>query len=132
MSTEKFTIGRLAEAAGVNKETIRYYQRRNLLATPQKPSGGVRIYNRDTLRRLLFIKRAQTLGFTLEEIGNLIKLDEQDCDDVRAQASARRAEIREKIDTLQQMYNTLTDLIESCEEATDHCPIIETLSRSEP
>lgn len=52
--------------------------------------------------------------------------------DVRAQASARRAEIHEKIDTLARMYNTLTDLIESCEEATDHCPIIETLSWREP
>lgn len=132
MNREKLTIGRLAEAAGVNKETIRYYQRRNLLFTPSKPSGGIRIYNEEMLRRLLFIKRAQKLGFTLEQIGNLMKLDEHDCEDVRTQAEARRSEIRDKIDTLQEMYDALTDLIESCEQATDRCPIIESLSRRDP
>lgn len=125
----KLTIGRLAEAAGVNKETIRYYQRRNLLATPRKPPGGVRVYDEQALRRLLFVKRAKRLGFSLAEIEKLMKLDEHDCQDVREQAVARREEIGEKIQALQDMYDALDNLIESCEAATDVCPIIETLNR---
>lgn len=68
------TIGALARAAGVHVETVRYYQRRGLIAQPRKPARGHRIYPRETLERLLFIKRAQELGFTLEEIASLLVL----------------------------------------------------------
>ena len=68
----KLTIGRAAAAAGVNVETIRYYQRRHLLDEPSKPLGGYRRYSSETVKRVRFIKRAQTLGFTLEEISGMI------------------------------------------------------------
>lgn len=75
MATE-LTIGKLADAAGVNVETIRYYQRRGLLDEPAKPLGGHRRYPVDMVKRLRFIKRAQALGFTLSEVGGLLTLDE--------------------------------------------------------
>ena len=70
----ELTIGRLADEAGVNVETIRYYQRRGLMAEPYKPINGHRRYAPDAVRRVHFIKRAQVLGFTLEEIGSLLEL----------------------------------------------------------
>ena len=70
------TIGRLAEAAGVNRETVRYYQRRGLMREPARPPGGVRYYSLDDMKRIRFIKRAQQLGFTLEEVTNLLKLED--------------------------------------------------------
>lgn len=70
------TIGRLATEAGVNVETIRYYQRRGLMTEPDRPMNGQRRYAVDAVKRVRFIKRAQVLGFTLEEIGSLLELDE--------------------------------------------------------
>jgi len=75
MSNE-LTIGKLATAAGVNVETIRYYQRRGLLTEPVRPAGGQRRYSPNDARRVRFIKRAQVLGFTLEEVGSLLTLEE--------------------------------------------------------
>ena len=72
----ELTIGSLADEAGVNVETIRYYQRRGLMPEPDKPAQGYRRYDATTVKRVRFIKRAQALGFTLEEIGGLLKLDE--------------------------------------------------------
>ena len=84
MATE-LTIGKLADAAGVNVETIRYYQRRGLLDEPAKPLGGHRRYPVDMVKRLRFIKRAQALGFTLSEVGGLLTLDEScACAETRA------------------------------------------------
>ena len=80
---KELTIGRLAALAGVSVETIRYYQRRGLLAEPRKPLGGHRHYPADVAKRLRFIKRAQTLGFTLEETASLLQLDGADCCAVR-------------------------------------------------
>ena len=73
------TIGRLAATAGVSVETIRYYQRRGLLDEPRKPFRGFRHYPADMAKRVRFIKRAQALGFTLEEIVSLLRLDGADC-----------------------------------------------------
>src|SRR5260370_10100866 len=70
------TIGRLAKSAQVNVETVRYYQRRGLMREPARPTGSVRRYSNDDVRRIRFIKRAQQLGFTLEEITNLLKLED--------------------------------------------------------
>lgn len=72
---DSLTIGILAKRGGVNVETIRYYQRRALLNVPSKPNGGFRRYSEESVKRVLFIKRAQTLGFTLEEIQGLLALD---------------------------------------------------------
>jgi MerR family mercuric resistance operon transcriptional regulator len=75
--SDDLTIGILAKRSGVNVETIRYYQRRHLLQEPSKPPGGYRHYSSEAVKRVRFIKRAQTLGFTLQEISGLLRLDER-------------------------------------------------------
>src|SRR5258708_251804 len=72
------TIGRVAAAAGVSVETIRYYQRRGLLEEPAKPIGGYRRYPPEMVNRICFIKRAQVLGFTLEDVAGLLRLDNRE------------------------------------------------------
>ena len=74
--TSELTIGRLADEAGVNVETIRYYQRRGLMAEPDKPASGHRRYGPAAIKRVRFIKRAQVLGFTLDEVASMLELDE--------------------------------------------------------
>ena len=123
------TIGRLARAARVNVETIRYYQRRGLLGTPRKPAGGVRHYPDEALARLRFIKRAQQLGFSLRDIGELLALGEQSCAQTRDLAERRLADIEARLLDLANMRRTLKRLIRSCQagEKTG-CPIVRTLS----
>ncbi|WP_424363799.1 Hg(II)-responsive transcriptional regulator [Methylocystis parvus] len=128
------TIGRLAAAAGVNVETIRYYQRRGLLDEPHKPFRGYRHYPDDTVRRLRFIKRAQALGFTLEEIASLLRLDGAGCcADTRELAAHKVAMIEQKLSDLAAMRDALTALMRQCEDgqAEGPCPIISVLARSE-
>ena len=124
------TIGRLAREAGVNIETIRYYQRRGLVATPRKPPGGVRRYMPETLARLHFIKRAQELGFSLREIAELLKLGDGSCKETRAIAEHRLADIETRIRDLQSMRATLDKLIRTCRAGNQPpCPIIASLKR---
>lgn len=130
--TVSFPIGRLAQAAGVNVETIRYYQRRGLLAVPPKPLGGQRRYPEDAVKRVRFIKRAQALGFTLEEVGALLKLDRaRACGPTRALAARKWALLDRKIADLTALRGALSDLIRQCEtrRGKTECPIIETLAR---
>lgn len=130
MST--LTIGKLAQAAGVNVETIRYYQRRGLLHTPAKGLRGQRRYPADTARRLRFIKRAQALGFTLAEIGELLRLDgESRCTETHDLAVAKLALIEEKIAQLAAMRHTLARLVGQCgaEDSSVVCPIIQALAQ---
>jgi MerR family transcriptional regulator, mercuric resistance operon regulatory protein len=125
------TIGQLAQAAGVNVETIRYYQRRGLLIEPTKPLGGHRRYPPDAARRLRFIKRAQTLGFTLDEVAGLLALEEtQSCRDTRRLAERKLAAIEERLADLARMRRLLKGLIAECESGKRprSCPIIATLS----
>lgn len=126
-----FTIGKLAREAGVNVETVRYYQRVGLLDEPEKPVRGYRRYSGGMLDRILFIRRAKQLGFSLEEIGELLELGEDHCGDVRIRAERKRLRIREQIADLRAMSSTLDDLISACKAGQDdtHCPIIETLVR---
>ncbi len=122
------TIGRLARQAGVNIETIRYYQRRGLLATPRKPPQGVRRYSGETLARLRFIKRAQELGFTLREIAGLLKLGDGSCRETRAIAEHRLTDIETRIRDLQSMRATLDKLVRTCRAGDQPpCPIIASL-----
>ena len=124
------TIGRLARAAGVNIETIRYYQRRGLLATPRKPVSGVRRYSSDILARLRFIKRAQELGFTLREIADLLKLGDGSCKEARTLAERRLGDIVARIRDLQSMRQTLDKLIQACRAGNQPpCPIITSLEK---
>ncbi|MHB1142907.1 MAG: MerR family transcriptional regulator [Sulfuricaulis sp.] len=125
------TIGHLARAADVNIETIRYYQRRGLLATPRRPLGGVRRYPPDTLARLRFIKRAQELGFTLREIAELLKLGDSSCKETRAIAEHRLTDIEARIRDLQSIRTTLGKLIRTCRAGNQPpCPIIESLKHN--
>ncbi len=133
MATE-LTIGRVAKLAGVNVETIRYYQRRGLLGEPEKPFRGYRRYPAETVSQLRFIKRAQALGFTLEEISGLMGLNDAcACEEVRAQAAHKVELIDQKLRDLSAMRETLDLLIRQCDagEPTTGCPIIQALSRDE-
>lgn len=123
---EPLTIGALAAAARVGVETVRYYQRRGLMPVPQS-GGGYRRYGADALARLRFIRRAQALGFTLEEIGELLQLqDGTDRRSVRRIAQARLGQLQARIADMQNMARTLQHLIHECERATraPRCPII--------
>ncbi|MDH4325425.1 MAG: Hg(II)-responsive transcriptional regulator [Betaproteobacteria bacterium] len=126
------TIGRLAQRAGVNVETIRYYQRLNLLEEPAKPPGGVRRYAEDAIARIQFIKRAQDLGFSLAEIRRLLRLgDPQSCGEARALASEKLALVESRVADLQRLRGALKDLIGRCDQRRGKvaCPIIESLAR---
>lgn len=130
MGSQKLTIGFLAKAAGVNIETIRYYQRIGLIIEPDKPLQGFRVYPTETLKRIKFIKRAQQLGFSLSEIEELLQLGEGNCTDVRQRAEHKRDHIDKQINDLTTLRATLTQLIDSCqsEGGNQHCAIVETLS----
>jgi len=128
---EKLTIGRVAQAAGVNVETIRYYQRRGLLDEPEKPLGGHRRYAASAARRVNFIKRAQQLGFTLQEVKGLLLLEDgQSCRETRLLAEHKLAVIEARIADLSRMRRLLKGLISECEDGKRprSCPIITTLS----
>ena len=127
----ELTIGRLADQAGVNVETIRYYQRRGLVPEPDKPINGHRRYAAEASRRVRFIKRAQVLGFTLEEIGGLIQLDESHaCSETRELAARKLEVIDAKLADLKAMRKALTSLLSQCDTgtATGACPIIHALA----
>jgi MerR family transcriptional regulator, mercuric resistance operon regulatory protein len=128
---EELSIGSLAKAASVNVETIRYYQRRGLLDEPAKPLGGQRCYAASAAARVRFIKRAQQLGFTLEEIKELLLLEDgQSCREARLLAERKLGLIEERIADLGRMRRSLKGLIALCAEGRRprSCPIIATLS----
>jgi MerR family mercuric resistance operon transcriptional regulator len=117
-------IGDLARAGGVSVETVRFYQRRGLLAEPPR-GAGARRYTESDLERLLSIRAAQTAGFTLEEIATLLDLDQHDRTAARALAEARIAAIDEKIATLRAMRAALKDLVKDCQHGGEGpCPIL--------
>lgn len=127
----ELTIGRLADEAGVNVETIRYYQRRGLMAEPEKPGNGQRRYPPAVIKRVRFIKRAQVLGFTLLEIGSLLELDEAHaCTETRELAAHKLQVIEAKLADLKAMRKALTALLRQCDTGTgkDRCPIIHALA----
>lgn len=129
--SENLTIGTLAKQGGVNVETIRYYQRRGLLQEPTKPRRGFRHYPPDTVNRVRFIKRAQALGFTLEEIAGLLVLDERKaCMETRGIAAHKLELIEEKIVDLSKMRKALSRLVRACDvsSAGAPCPIIHLLA----
>ena len=121
------TVGLLAKSAGVNVETIRFYQRKGLLTEPDKPLGGIRRYDPAVLARLRFIKAAQRLGFSLEEVADLLKLDDgSSCREAREQAERKLADVRGKIAELSRIEGVLADLVERCCVARGkvRCPLI--------
>ncbi len=126
-----FTIGKLAKAAGVGVETVRFYERKGLIEQPRKPEGGFRTYPEQTLKQIQFIKRAQTLGFTLKEITHLMTIRDAPCSEVYQLSMGRLSEIEEKISDLVKLKSALRKLSDSCEENSDqsHCPIVESLMK---
>lgn len=131
MSDEQLTIGRLARAAGVGVETIRYYQQRQLIAVPPA-RGAFRYYPRSTIDRIRFIKRAQELGFTLDEIAALLRLqDGSDRQHIREIAAEKIAQIEQKISDLERVRDALAHVLAACMRAEEGkpCPIIETLTQ---
>jgi MerR family mercuric resistance operon transcriptional regulator len=125
------TIGTLARAAGVNVETVRYYERRALIARPARAARGIRRYPPDTLARLRFIKRAQELGFTLREIIELLALGSDACAPTRILAERKRADVDARLRDLKAMRRTLTQLIRRCEAGQPGtCPIADSLNGS--
>ena len=127
----KLTIGRVAAAAGVNVETIRYYQRRGLLEEPAKPPGGFRRYPAEMVNRICFIKRAQALGFTLGDVSGLLQLDNKKaCATTRELAAQKVALIEQKLSQLEKMRSALAELVRQCDKKPKNtCPIIEILQR---
>jgi MerR family mercuric resistance operon transcriptional regulator/MerR family gold-responsive transcriptional activator of gol and ges genes len=127
-------IGQLAKQVGVNIETIRYYERLNLLSPSSRLPSGYRLYDRDSQRRLRFIKNAQALGFTLHEIAELLNLrvsSRARCGDVQRRAEAKLAHVEAKIRELQALARALQRLIKTCRagQPTAPCPILESLEQ---
>lgn len=129
------TIGKIARETAVSPDTLRYYEREGLIAPAGKSEGGYRLYARDAIPRLRFIKQAQACGFTLTEIRELLVLRSRDsscCGDMRARAVEKKLELEEKIRTLKTMSKALDRLIAECSDAThaiDDCPIITALEQ---
>lgn len=123
-------IGQLARSVGVHVETIRYYQRIGLIELPEKPYGRVRSYDDADLRRLRFIRRAQGLGFSLEDIRALLELSTSDCQQVQKLAVEKLNLVKAKLRQLRNIESALTRTIEQCSKrkAAEACPIIETLA----
>ena len=131
-SAGEMTIGALASTAGVNVETIRYYQRIGLIDEPPKPALGYRRYPASVVERIHFIKRAQNLGFTLDEIADLLSLNDRNCAEARIIAEHKHRLIQQRIEDLIAIQGELGRLLDACHKNTDgkgHCAIIETLSR---
>ena len=129
MST--LTIGKLASAADVGVDTVRFYERAGLLKKPARSASGYRLYDAADAARLRFIRRAKTLGFSLDEIVELLKLNDGGGrrSAVRALAQTRLAEIEQKLLELGRMRDTLRGLVRKChgEGSLESCPIIETV-----
>ena len=136
---EQFTIGRLSSRAGVNLQTVRYYERRGLLSPAGRKESGYRIYSLDTLKRLKFIRRAKELGFTLEEIRGLLDLriepaqSKDACDRVREKASIKLKTVEEKLKTLTSVRKVLKGFLNACDRRspTEQCPILKAMGKED-
>ena len=129
---EGLTIGTFAGAAGVNVETVRFYQRRGLLTAPDRPYGSIRRYGPADVARVKFVKAAQRLGFSLDEVAGLLTLDDGAlCDQARALAEARLEDVRGKLADLRRIEKVLAALVRECcaSRGTVSCPLISTLQK---
>ena len=130
---ERMTIGKLAAAAGVGVETVRFYERKGLLQRPARPAGGFRVYPNDAVARLAFVREAQEVGFTLKEIRDLLMLRANpaaDCAAVRGRAAAKLAQLESGIARFERMCAKLRELLSECpgRGELDKCSIVEALS----
>lgn len=128
---KKLTIGQVAAACDVGVETVRFYQRRGLVAEPPKQLRGFRYYDASTVARVRFIRRAQALGFSLEEIAGLLQLEQSTaCRDTHDAAVLKLQLVEQRISDLERLRATLMTLVQQCEVGAERvsCPIIESLS----
>jgi MerR family mercuric resistance operon transcriptional regulator len=124
------SIGALASAAGVGVETVRYYQRRGLLGVPPRGTGSIRRYGEAHAQRLKFIKAAQRLGFRLDEVAQLLRLDDgTQCTKARRLAEAHLGEVKERLRDLRRVEAALARLVKRCDSARGMvaCPLIAAL-----
>ncbi len=123
------TISKVAKELSINVETVRFYERRGLIEQPVKPEVGYRHYPDETVNRIRFIKRAQELGFTLEEIANLLILEDRPCSQVQDLAEHKLCAVKEKMADLRRLEKALKALLVQCHSNEDdsHCPIIDAL-----
>lgn len=127
---ERLSIGAFAKAAGVNVETIRFYQRKGLLPEPDKPYGGIRRYGVADVRRVRFVKSAQRLGFSLDEVGELLRLEDgTHCEETSSLAEHKLKDVREKLADLRRMEAALSKLVRACHATGGNvaCPLIASL-----
>jgi DNA-binding transcriptional MerR regulator len=127
------TIGKLAAAAGIGVETVRFYARKGLIRRPARPATGFRRYSPDAVSQLSFVREAQAVGFTLKEIRDLLALRANpaaDCAAVRARAAAKLAQLESRIAQFGRMRATLRELLSGCpgRGELDQCSIVEALS----
>jgi MerR family mercuric resistance operon transcriptional regulator len=131
---KKMSVGQLAKKAGVNVETVRYYERIGLLPQPQRLASGYRLYSDEDVTRLQFIRHAKELGFTLNEIRELLTLRVDakcNCDDVRIRAEEKIRDISQKIEQLERIRDVLNQLVKACKlrKHTTDCPILEAIEK---
>ena len=127
---QTLTIGAFAKAAGVNVETIRFYQRKGLLPEPNKPYGSIRRYGEEDVTRVRFVKSAQRLGFSLEEIAELLRLEDgAHCEEASSLAEHKLKDVREKMANLARMEAVLSELVCACHARKGNvsCPLIASL-----
>ena len=127
---ENLTIGVFAKAAGVNVETIRFYQLKGLLPQPERPYGSIRRYGQANVARVKFVKSAQRLGFSLDEIGQLLKLEDgTHCEEASSLAEHKLKDVREKMTDLARMESVLSELVCACHlrQGNVSCPLIASL-----
>ena len=127
---ETLTIGAVAASAEVGVETIRFYQRKGLLDEPERPQGGIRRYGQPDVARVRFIKSAQRLGFSLEEVSGLLVLEDgTHCDDARVLAQGKLADVRARLADLRRIERALKTMIDRCSEHRGNicCPMISVL-----
>lgn len=129
-NSQSLTIGAFARMAGVHVETIRFYQRKGLLPEPDKPYGSIRRYGTADVARVQFVKSAQRLGFSLDEISRLLLLDDgTHCDEARELGEKKLAGVRDKLADLQRIEAVLISLVERCRttQGKISCPLIASL-----
>lgn len=138
MKSETFRIGELATRSGVSVDTVRYYEQRNLLPRPVRSTGGFRLFTLETIERVRFIKQAQELGLSLDEISELLTTGgAQECQRVREMLQAKLTELDERMKMMRSFRRTLSQHLTACEKELKErggkaqCPVLVNLSHTQ-
>lgn len=136
MKADGLAIGALSKQSGVNIETIRYYERVGVMPKPRRSAGGYRMYGPDHLKRLTFVRRGRELGFSLDELRDLLRLVDghsYTCAEVHELAVEHLAEIRRKISDLRRLQRVMSEMAAECSgDRIPECPIIDALFEAQP